>query len=346
MSAVALAIGIGAGGLLSGAGSIIASSGGSSPYKQARDTARGTTRGYYQTNPLNLAMNQAYQPAYLSLGADNLQRLLFGAPAESYDRQVGWGMKDNGRYKYTSTVREEIPGQTGILDLLQQAMPRLQGLYQSGAQQGAQNNLDLLNEFLPQAQAYEEAANPETQALRRALGSSATQQLGMGSQWNPEDLNRTTNGIRSDWANRGLGTSLPAGFAEAVGIMGGGEGLRAQRQNFALNANQQLSATQPDYARFIFGLGGNPVGDAMNLVTGQQPLTFQGNNFAPYAGTSAANAGLASQQAAASNRSDLFAGLGGGLLSLAGNMMGQYYGNQNALNQRVAQSIANGPVYR
>ena len=312
-------IAAGLGGFASGIGSMFAG-GSPSPYKQVRDTARGTVRGYLQTAPLSYALDQTYQPAYLGLGSQNLQSILFGAPAQTVSQNVGWGMRDNGTFKYNSVINQEVPGTTGLFDILGQAQPRLQELYNTGARQGVQNQLGLLNDYLPQMQAYHSQADPSGTALRERIGTTANAALGMGSQWNPEDLNRVTGDIRSDWANRGLGASLPAGFAEAIGVLGGGEGLRQQRQNYALNANQSLSQTTPDYLRELLGLGGNPVGDAMSLVTGQQPLTYQGTNYSPFAGTSAANAGLAAQQSAASNRQDILGGFAGGLFNLAGSL--------------------------
>jgi hypothetical protein len=317
------------------------SGGSASPYRQVRDTARGTVRGYLQTAPLSYQLSQVYQPAYLGLGTNNLSGVLFGTPAQSYSQNVGWGMRDNGTFKYNTTVQQDVPASQGLFDILGMAAPRLQSLYDTGARQGVQNQLGILNDYLPQAQAYQANADPTGTALRQNIGTTANAALGMGSQWNPEDLNRVTGDIRTDWANRGLGASLPAGFAEAIGVLGGGEQLRQSRQNYALNANQSLSQTTPDYMRMILGLGGNPVGDAMSLVQAQQPLAFQGNTFDPFnsSATSASNAGLAAQQGAANNRQDILGGVAGGLFNLAGTLYNQ--GGQSS----PPRPSYNGPIY-
>lgn len=306
---------------------------GSGARQSTRETAQGTLQGYAQTAPLSYGLSSIYQPAYLGLGSQNLEQLLFGSQARTVNQNIGWGkLGADGNWSRNASVQQEIPGSAGLFDIIGRASPQLQSLYQTGARQGVQNQLGLLNEFLPQAQQYSQNANPQLMELQRLLGVQANQGLNMGSRWNPADLGRETSRIRSDWANRGLGSGQSAQMDEILQILGGGEALRNQRQNFALNANQSLSATQPDYLRMILGLGGNPVGDAMSFVTGQQPLSYQGNSFDPYNAT-AAQAGIAGMNtataAALSNR-DLYSGLGGGLLNMGGDLLGQYYSNKNS----------------
>lgn len=267
-----------------------------SPGGQIASNANATARGWAETAPLGFGLNQIYSPAYLGLGSQNLQSLLFGSPAQTINREIGFGKRmADGSYKRSVGITEELPETVGFFDLLGQAAPRLQELYQTGARQGVQNQLGLLNEFLPQAQEFQRQSNPELMDLQRLIGTTASQGLSMGSRWNPSDLGRETNRIRSDWANRGLGSGQSAQMDEILQILGGGEALRSQRQNYALNANNSLSATQPDYLRMILGLGGNPVGDAMQLVGGQQPMANQFQQYSPYNASATSTGNQAAQ---------------------------------------------------
>lgn len=295
------------------------------PRRSVRLGAQGALQGYDQTAGYSLGLNQAYQPAYLQLGSQNLEQMLFGTPASSYDQQIGWGgLRKNGTYKYTANVKQNTPASSGLIDIMGKVAPQIQSLYQQGARSGIENNLGVLNDYMPQAQNYYDTANPELMALRRQMGTDAIQQLALGSRLSPEDAYRISQAVRGSFANRGLGNSNPAQLEEALQLFGGGEALRGQRQSYTGNTANLLQQTSPDYARFILGLGGNPVGDAMQLVTGQQPLSYTGNQYDPYNAT----AGALSQQGTKysqwfdQKKVDGAKGIGDGVGSLAAGAFG------------------------
>lgn len=253
------------------------------PGQLPRKIGMGTLWGYLDTAPASFGLNQVYQPALLGLGSSNLEGLLFGTPDRSYNQTIGFGrMRGDGTYRNSATIKQDVPGSRGLFDLLGEAAPRLQELYNTGARQGAANQFGLLQDFMPQAQQYYEGAAPGLAELRRVLTDQAAKGLKLGGQWNPDDLARVTGSIRGDWARRGLGTSLPALNAETLATLSGGEALRRAREGFALDAANTVTGTTPDYARFILGLGGNPVGDALGILTGQQGLAYPGNLYDPY----------------------------------------------------------------
>lgn len=138
--------------------------------------------------------------------------------------------------------------------------------------------------------------------LADSLRSQAATGLAEGSQWNPEDLARTTAGVRSSWANRGLGTSMPAQLDETLAVLGGGENLRQQRQGFAQSV---VGMDQADAARLI-GEAGNVVGAGQGISTGAGPTLFPTNQTydafnTAYNARAAANIAGANNKAAAEN---------------------------------------------
>jgi len=78
--------------------------------------------------------------------------------------------------------------------------------------------------------------NPEVSALTDALTQTASSQLAAGTRLDPADVNRITQSVRSDWSNRGLGTSPPAELDEAVQQATAGQNVLAQREGLASQA--------------------------------------------------------------------------------------------------------------
>jgi hypothetical protein len=296
----------GAGGLASSIGSLFGQND-YSPKTDIGSSAVGTMMGYRQTLPMALALNQIYQPSYLGLGTSNLSRLLLGAPEETQTSYApAWFYGDHlptSAPKWQNTLTGEIsdikpaggqagnwqkvyargqtvPAQGGLLDLLGQVSPRLTELGTQSSTAAREANLAALERFMPQYRAAYESANPEMARLFQ----SADMGVKLGSRWNPEDLNRVTGSVRGDWAGRGLGASMPAASAEMMAILGGGEGLRSSRMNQA----QSIYGMTPNYASLILGEQGT-LPSSMNFLTGQQPLTYQGNQYNPY--NSAATSG-------------------------------------------------------
>lgn len=317
------------GGLAAAGGSIYSASqaGGSAP--SPKGVGRGTIQAYYQTAPQQLALNELYNPQYLGLGTNNLQSLLFGSPGSSVTYNVPpWLGKILGTRDPTQTVN--IPGQTGLFDVLGQAAPAFQNLGTQSANLARTADIAALNQYLPGLQQWYNQATPEQAALRTAISGNALDQLNLGTQLDPDTLNRITSGVRGSWANRGLGTSSPAMLDEAMQLYGGGQNLLQQREQNAISSLGQLYQTQPNYAGLILGEQGS-LPAATSFLTGQQPLTYQ-QRYDPFNPTAAniSLQGSAQQQQASQYLSSTLAGLGGGLLNMSGRLASQptypYYG--------------------
>lgn len=281
--------------------------------------ARGAVRAYADTaNPL-FTLNSAMQPAYLGLGANNLQSMLFGSPGGQQTVRVGAGRPDSqGNFSKYYSFQLDTPQSPGLFDLYGQAIPRLQGLQD----QGVAGQLGMLNKYLPQAQAYQQQANPELEALRKALGLAANRQVAMGGTLDPTMRNAITSGVRADWANRGLGQTMPAQLNEALQLYGGGEALRNNRLNTAGGLFGQLSQYQPDYSRWIMGMGSNALQQGMSAVGQQQPLAYQGSMYDPFNSVAAGGAVASERNRMADNaaRSQAWGSTIGGLFDTIGSI--------------------------
>lgn len=97
--------------------------------------------------------------------------------------------------------------------------------------------------------------NPGT-GLSDTLRAQAGTGLAEGAQWNPEDMARTTNSVQQSWANRGLGTSMPAELDQTLQVLGGGEGLRQQRQGFAQSVAGSDTANASNLVNQATGIAG------------------------------------------------------------------------------------------
>lgn len=158
--------------------------------------------------------------------------------------------------------------------------------------------------------------NPGASALTDELTQTASSQLAAGTQLAPADANRITQSVRSDWSNRGLGTSAPAQLDEAVQLAAGGQNVLVQRESAAagaVSANDWI--TNPSLA-LTTGTSAAPVagaaleGGASALATGAGPtLVSPAQNYDLLNTTY--NATAASQLARANNT----AGIEGGLMS-------------------------------
>lgn len=103
-------------------------------------------------------------------------------------------------------------------------------------------NLNDLTNLGPGYVSAIKASNPGQTALTDQLTKTATDQLKLGSTIDPDTSSKITSAVRTNWANRGLGDSMPAGLDEALQLFGGGQNLLNQRESAAgqaatLNAN-------------------------------------------------------------------------------------------------------------
>lgn len=293
-------LGLGAASL--GLGAFSASQAGNYKPPGIQLVGRRTLNAYGQESPAQLGLNRAYQPAYLNLGGQNLQQILFGAPAISGQERY-WASTGNdpGQGEWR-TVDVNNPATPGLLDTVGQAAGRLQGLNETGTSR---------------AQAYIDQLDPELAGLRRQLTRTGTNQLALGGQINPEDAYRITQSVRGNWAGRGLGRSAPAQLGEALQLYGGGEALRNQRIGQAGNIFNQ----QQDFQRYLMGLGGAPTAAAMGLAGAQEGLAYQ-KWFDPFNAntTSISNQGSAINAQQSNEASNALAGLAAGGLNLAGSL--------------------------
>ena len=280
------------------------------PRASIRATAQGTLRGYQDTLPLSLALDQLYNPSFLAQGGMDLQRLLFGGGEQSYSNTVYDGKKNQ-------TVSGTIPGSPGLLDTIEQAQRRLAASNQTGTDSYRQSELDSIARYLPQAQALYAQANPEQARLQQQIGQSASEQLALGDRVNPELARNWQDQNTARYANMGFRPN--EGFVQADDFMrytGGAQALQGQRQGYALDALSRLSSTQPQYASLIRSMMDPSQQQGLGLVTGQQPLTFTGNQYSPYNvnTTSLSNQAQGNSLEDTQNRAAYWANAGSGLV--------------------------------
>lgn len=255
--------------------------------KLGRDASRAGQHALSTALPNWLAFNQAYDPQFAALGSANLESLLFGGPARQHNVQF-YDSKGNPN----RVLSYNLPEQRGLLDIIEAAAPRLGNITSAARAQSTADNIGLMEQNLGRAQEFYRASDPDLMALREALTRSATTSLNAGSRLLPEDAARITRGVRGDWATRGLGMAAPAQLEEAVQLAVAGETMRGNRLQSAGQALGMLSATQPDYARFILGLGDDSaLANAFNLTAGNQGMAFAQD----YSPLSPASASMSSQ---------------------------------------------------
>lgn len=315
MSWVAVGVGVIGVGAGTAAGGTSMFGSGPSSGELGRKTTRAGLHALAGAVPGQLAFNQQYDPQFAALGSQNLSDMLFGASArniqvpqfDSRGRQIGIKSVDVG-------------AQRGLIDISAEAAEQLRGLSAGGMEQ----NLANLQANLPGAQAFYQSQNPELFRLRQALANRAQENLDMGGKISPEDSFRITQGVRGDWAARGLGASAPAQLDESLALFGEGEQLRQSRTAQAGGIMGALSASEPDYARFLMGLGDDSaITNAFNIVAGNQAGAFS-RDFDPL-NPSLSGLGLSAaqmQQLADAQKAEAVVGIGGGLMSLGGKLAG------------------------
>lgn len=195
--------------------------------------------------------------------------------------------------------QQELSPQYTALDLQnlaislngQDGTPGLLGQYSTNilpALTGAQNTANTatrtadvtdLSSLGPDAVSALRATNPQTAALIDTLTGQAESGLAAGNRIGPNDVYNIVNPVRSDWANRGLGGSMPAGLAEALQLYAGGNTLQRQRQGFAGDVAGLNSAllTQPALA-FLRGNAASPAA-GQNFLAGAGGFSRTPNVF-------------------------------------------------------------------
>lgn len=297
------------------------------PRSSIRATGQGTLRGYQDTGPLSFALNELYNPSYLSLGGRNLQDLLFGSQTRDYTTTVPDEYNKKGVAKGSRTVSGTIPGAPGLLDTIRQTQQRMASDSMAANDLYRQNQINQAAKYIPQARQLFAAANPEQAALQGQIGADAQEQLALGDRVNPELVRNWQNQNTARYANMGFRPN--EGFVQADDFMrytGGAQALRTGRQGYALDALSRLNATEPSYANFVLGMNDPSQGQGYGLVTGQQPLTFTGNQYSPYNvnTTSLSNQAQGNQMESDAQQAAYWGGIGSGTAGTAASFAGAF----------------------
>lgn len=154
--------------------------------------------------------------------------------------------------------------------------------------------------------------NPNTGRMLDSLTSTATEGLAAGDRLTPSDLSSITNNVRSDWSSRGLGTSMPAAFNEALAEASGGQNLLNQRiGNASAVAGQNESVNNallgPTSATLMQQSQAPPL--TTGLVTGAGPTIVSPTQSSDFLNTGF-NAQAASNISGANNTAALLGGFG------------------------------------
>lgn len=243
----------------------------------------GMLNQFQQGMPILAGVEQGYKPGFVRSGLQSTNQSLFGA------------------------------GNTpGLVQNYNSLLPMFAGSNAAANNYSRGANVADIRQFGAQASDAVRGMNP----LMAGLNTQAQQGLDMGANLYPTDVKRITNGVRGDWANRGLGASGAAQLDEAMQLYGAGESARQGRQGFASQVaglNNQLALPA---LNVITERSAAPQ-DAMGMLT-------MGSGFGQAAGptlipgaqnydilNTAYNANAAANIAAANNR----AGVLGGALS-------------------------------
>jgi hypothetical protein len=155
----------------------------------------------------------------------------FTSLSDAYLKSAGPTFATEAQYKpqYVDLMNQLTQRQlSGSLDTYAGALPRISELQGQAAGLDTQNFMRLA----PGALEALRQSNPAQAALIDQLNQSASAGLAAGAQLSPEDSYRIAQGVRGDWASRGLGASDSARIQEALALGVGGEQLRQQRQQF------------------------------------------------------------------------------------------------------------------
>ena len=252
----------------------------SSPSSPSPEQVAASTQKSYQgildLYPQLFGMEQLYGPQQVSQGLSNLSSALYGTPAGSRtvttqtpvsgytNRRTGQFVTDltnvgnRQRDQWTpftqmqnQTQTVNTPASEGLLSLYGRTMPQVN-----------QWNAD------SRAATYDSlrSMNPGQASLYDLLNSTTRDQLAAGDRLTPQQTWQATQGVRSNWADRGLGNAPLAGLDESLQLFGGGQNLLNQRIKNA-NDTAQLGSQLYDLPSLMYspqtsvsdvlGLGGS-----------------------------------------------------------------------------------------
>ena len=160
---------------------------------------------YGQGMPELQSIEEQYQPGFTGIDLQTMQNELLG-----------------------------VNGQPGYLDIYSQDVaPTITGAQTAANTATRAANLADLNTMGPGAVAGVRALDPGQAALMDSLTKTATGELNLGTQLDPDTTANITNSVRQNWASRGLGASAPAQLSEAMQLYGGGQNLLNTREQEA-----------------------------------------------------------------------------------------------------------------
>jgi len=257
-------------------------------------------QAFAQGAPTQLNLQEQYGPQYTQQG---LQQL--------YQQMLGTGSQPGYLNLYGSDV-----------------VPAISSAANAANASAAGANVGRVATMGPGAVSAVEASNPAEAGLLNTLTSTAQGQLNLGTQVDPATADAITSSVRSNWTNRGLGTSDPAQLDEALQLYGGGQNLLAQRESQAgtvAGMNQSyytapaLNLLQPGSTAAAQGQTLTSTGQAISGGAG--PTLYPTSDLeslmnTTYNATAAANIANANNKAGQqSGLMSLFGSLGGGALS-------------------------------
>ena len=297
------------GALWAGVG-IAAVGAGSSIYGASRSQSQGSyhpaglalsnLNAYRSAAPYHLNLESNFQPAYGDVFQQNMSRQLFGGQAEQ--RTVGLQWNARGKVR---EVTAQMPGSPGILSLMEQAQPRIQGLSQRG-------RMSDIAAFGPMGQhALQQYDDPRL----GAIADYGVNELSRGGQMNPAMAREVEQSVLRGQSARGFGQGNVDIFQQAMNIGQASQQRQQQREGFALASSSEAARANLGRSDFLLNLMGPNQGNAMTAgLLGQAGAYSQASGpklFQPYgqwAPNAPANSAMANSLAA----------VGGGLMGIGG----------------------------
>lgn len=178
-------------------------------------------------------------------------------PPRNLGSEINQILGQNQRF-YENAATYDPQYQSLALGLYGQAVPTIAGvLNQANTMTRTAGVNDLAGLAPGMAQAIR-TINPQQTELYDALVTRAKEGLAAGSRLTPDQSYAVSNPIRSDYAARGFGESLPGDLDAAVALSRAGDNMMGQRQSFAAGVADMGNQfyTQPSVAG-ILGTGSN-----------------------------------------------------------------------------------------
>lgn len=225
--------------LLGGGGSSGGGGGGSSKsaYGKAGAKYLQLLKAYGAGVPDQLKLERDYAPQYTALQLDQMQKALFGQN-----------------------------GAPGYLDLYGATVPELSRVQSTANTDARKANLNDLSTLAPGVLTALRNANPGEANLMDLITQSATEQMQLGTQLDPNQMAEINRMVLGNWSNRGLGTSNPAQLDEALQYFAGGQDLLNRRTQTATNAVNLNQQTYSDPLMAMLGLTSNAPGAGQALT--------------------------------------------------------------------------------